>query len=126
MERSIWRQGRKIVRGMQSEGSVNFGIIRNYAERAEVCEVVRRVGNRVAEYRFKYFCLDYVSKFGVSVTERNIWGSCSLSPTSTWGAQDKHILVCIGLQVCELFLCHLCLGQHHQTVGETFGTGAKA
>ena len=71
MERSIWRQGRKIVLRMWSEGSVNFGIVWNYAECAEVCEVVRRVGNRVAEYGFEYFCLDYVSKIGVSVTERN-------------------------------------------------------
>ena len=37
----------------------------------EVCEVVRRVGNRVTEFGFKYFCLDYVSKIGVSVMERN-------------------------------------------------------
>ena len=72
MERSIWRQGQKIVRGMRSEGSVNFGIVRNYAERTEVCEVVRRVGNWVAEYGFEYFCPDYVSKIGVSVTERNM------------------------------------------------------
>ena len=40
MERSIWRQGRKIVHGMWSKGSVNFGIVRNYTEHAEVCEVV--------------------------------------------------------------------------------------
>ena len=58
---------------MWSEGSVNFGIIRNYVECVEVCEVVQRVGNRVAEYGFKYFCLDYVSKIEVSVTERNIY-----------------------------------------------------
>ena len=37
----------------------------------EVCEVVRRVGNQVAEFGFEYFCPDYVSKIGVSVTERN-------------------------------------------------------
>ena len=72
MERSIWRQGRKIVHGMQSKGSINFGIVRNYTEHVEVCEVVQRVGNRVAEYGFEYFCPDYVSKIGVSVTERNI------------------------------------------------------
>ena len=56
---------------MQSEGSVNFRIVWNYTECAEVCEVVRRVGNRVAEYRFEYFCPDYVSKIGVSVMECN-------------------------------------------------------
>ena len=71
MERSIWRQGRKIVCGMWSEGSINFGIVWNYVERAEVCKVVWRVGNQVAEYGFEYFCPDYVSKIGVSVTERN-------------------------------------------------------
>ena len=87
MERSIWRQGRKIVCGMRSEGSVNFGIIRNYAERAEVCEVVRRVGNRVAEYGFEYFCPDYVSQIGVSVTERN---SIPPSRTSSQGPIEFH------------------------------------
>ena len=71
IERNIWRQGRKVVRRMWSEGSVNFTIIRNYAECAEVCEMVRRIGNRVAEFRFEYFCPDYVSKIGVSVTEHN-------------------------------------------------------
>ena len=45
MEQSIWRQGWKIVRRMWSEGSVNFGIVWNYAECAEVWEVVQRVGN---------------------------------------------------------------------------------
>ena len=44
----------------------------------EVCEVVRRVGNRVSEFGFKYFCPDYVSKIGVSVTERN-----SIPPSRT-------------------------------------------
>ena len=32
---------------------------------------VRRVGNRVAEVGLEYFCLDYVSINGVSVTEHN-------------------------------------------------------
>ena len=63
---------------MQSEGSVNFGIVWNYVECAEVCEMVRRIGNRVAEFGFEYFCLDYVSKIGVSVTERN-----SIPPSRT-------------------------------------------
>ena len=44
----------------------------------EVCEVVQRVGNRVTEFGFEYFCLDYVSKIGVSVTERN-----SIPPSRT-------------------------------------------
>ena len=35
-------------------------------------EDVRSVGNRVAEVGLEYFCLDYVSKNGVSVTERNM------------------------------------------------------
>ena len=59
------------MRGMRSKGSVNFGIVQNYVERAEVCKVVWRVENRVAEYGFEYFCPDYVSKIGVSVMERN-------------------------------------------------------
>ena len=46
----------------------------NARKHVEVCEVVRRVGNRVAEFRFEYFCLDYVSKIGMSVKERNKWG----------------------------------------------------
>ena len=79
MERSIWRQGRKIVRGMRSEGYINFGIVQNYAECTEVCEVVWRVGNRVAEYGFEYFCPDYVSKIGVSVTECNRTTGCTSS-----------------------------------------------
>ena len=57
--------------GIQSEGSVNVGIVRNYAEHAEVCKVVRRVGDRVAEFGSEYFCPDYVSNIGVSVTEHN-------------------------------------------------------
>ena len=80
MERSIWRQSWKIVRGMRSEGSINFGIVRNYAECAEVCKVVLRVGNRVAEYRLEYFCLDYVSKIGVSVMERNNHPNLTVHP----------------------------------------------
>ena len=96
MEQSIWRQGWKIVHGMRSEGSVNFGIVRNYAECAEVCEVVRRVGNRVAEYGFKYFCPDYVSKIGVSVTERN---SIPPSRTSSRGPIEFHGKFGLGLKV---------------------------
>ena len=34
-------------------------------------EDVQSVGNRVAEVGLKYFCLNYVSKNEVSVTERN-------------------------------------------------------
>ena len=37
----------------------------------EACEDVRKVGNRVAEVGFEYFCLEYVSKNGVSVMECN-------------------------------------------------------
>ena len=99
MERSIWRQGWKIVCGMRSEGSVNFGIVRNYAERAEVCKVVKvvqRVGNRVAEYGFEYFCPDYVSKIGVSVTECN---SIPPSRTSSRGPIEFHGKFRLGLKV---------------------------
>ena len=41
-------------------------------------EDVRSVGNRVAEVGLEYFCPDYVSKIGVSVTERN-----SIPPSRT-------------------------------------------
>ena len=50
----------------------------NVRKCAEVCVVVRRVGNRVTEFGFEYFCLDYVSKIGVSVTECN-----SIPPSRT-------------------------------------------
>ena len=43
----------------------------------EVCVVVQRVGNRVTEFGFEYFCPDYVSKIGVSVMECNKVRSCS-------------------------------------------------
>ena len=52
-----------ILRMLESSG--------NARKCAEVCEVTRRVGNRVAEFGFEYFCPDYVSKFGMSVTEHN-------------------------------------------------------
>ena len=54
---------------------------RNAQKCTEVCIVVQRVGNRVTEFGFKYFCLDYVSKIGVSVMERN-----SIPVTSGSGA----------------------------------------
>ena len=44
---------------------------RNVQKCAEVCEVAKTAGNQVAEFRFEYFCLDYVSKIGMSVTECN-------------------------------------------------------
>ena len=44
-------------------------------------EDVRSVGNRVAEVGLKYFCPDYVSKNGVSVTERNIRGIAPHAPS---------------------------------------------
>ena len=48
---------------------------RNVWKHAEVCVVVQRVGNRVTEFGFEYFCLDYVSKIGVSVMECNRWST---------------------------------------------------
>ena len=81
---------------MRSEGSVNFGIGWNYAECAEVCKMVRRIGNRVAEFRFEYFCLDYVSKIGVSVTERN---SIPPSRTSSQGPIEFRGKFGLGLKV---------------------------
>ena len=52
----------------------------------EVCTVVQRVGNQVTEFGFEYFCLDYVSKIGVSVTECN-----------TWHASLLHVSILTGL-----------------------------
>ena len=45
---------------------------RNHWKCVEAREDVQRSRNRVAEVGFEYFCLDYVSKNGVSVMERNI------------------------------------------------------
>ena len=42
------------------------------SEWCRMCEDVQSVGNRVAEVGLEYFCPDYVSKNGVSVTERNM------------------------------------------------------
>ena len=44
----------------------------------EVHKDVRRSWNQVAEVGFEYFCLDYVSKNGVSVTECNKYGGSCL------------------------------------------------
>ena len=42
IERSIWRQGRGIVRGKRSDGSENVGIIRKCAEmRRSVCSCAK-------------------------------------------------------------------------------------
>ena len=53
---------------MWTKGS---GECRNRQKCAEACKDVRKVGNRVAEVGFEYFCLDYVSKNGMSVMEHN-------------------------------------------------------
>ena len=53
----------------------------NVRKHAEVCEVARRVGNQVAEFRFEYFCPDYVSKIGMSVMERNRSPTWAAHPT---------------------------------------------
>ena len=54
---------------MQTEGSEEC---QNHRNGVEMHEDVQSGGNRVAEVGLEYFCLDYVSKNGVSVTERNI------------------------------------------------------
>ena len=54
---------------MQTKGSKECW---NRRKCMEVCKDVRSIGNRVAEVGLKYFCLDYVSKNGVSVTECNM------------------------------------------------------
>ena len=66
----------------------------NAWKRTEVCKVVQRVGNRVTEFGFEYFCLDYVSKIGVSVTERN---SIPPSRTSSQGPIEIHGKFGLGL-----------------------------
>ena len=48
-----------------------FRECRNRQNGAEVCKDVWSVGNWVAEVGHEYFCLDYVSKNGVSVMECN-------------------------------------------------------
>ena len=61
----------------------------------EACEDVQRYRNRVAEVRFRYFCPDYVSKNGVSVTERN---SIPPSRTSSQGPIEFHGKFGLGLK----------------------------
>ena len=60
----------------------------------EGCEVAQRVRNRVAEFGFEYFCPDYVSKIGVSVTECN---SIPPSRTSSRGPIEFHRKFGLGL-----------------------------
>ena len=68
IEQSNWRQDWRKVHGTWTKGS---GECRNRWKCTETCEDVWRSRNWVAEVGFKYFCLDYVIKNGVSVTERN-------------------------------------------------------
>ena len=68
IERSNWRQGQRKAHGTWTEGSEECW---NHRKCAEMCEDVQRVGNRVLEVGFEYFCPDYVSKNGVSVMECN-------------------------------------------------------
>ena len=81
IERSNWRQGRRIAHRTRTEGSKERW---NRRKCAEACKDVRRVGNRVAEVGLEYFCLDYVSKNGVSVTERNISKVRSIRVRIAW------------------------------------------
>ena len=59
------------VEGKHAECGPKVPECRNHQKCTEVHEDVRRSGNRVAEDGFEYFCSDYVSKNGVSVTECN-------------------------------------------------------
>ena len=70
IEQSNWRQGQRKACGTQTKG---LGECRNHRKCVEACKDVWRVGNRVAEVRFEYICLNYVSKNGVSVMEHNRW-----------------------------------------------------
>ena len=63
IERSYWRQGQRI--GARTEGSENVGITRSVWKHAKTC-------GESGIGLLKYFCPDYVSKNGVSVTEGNI------------------------------------------------------
>ena len=53
----------------------------------EVHKDMQRSGNQVAKVGFEYFCLDYVSKIGVSVMEHN---SIPPSRTSSQGPIEFH------------------------------------
>ena len=60
---------------------------------------VRSVGNRVAEVGLEYFCPDYVSKNGVSVTERNTRAILpSLRTLSTGSRVDLKVAALISLK----------------------------
>ena len=64
-----------------------FQECRNHQKCVEAHKDVRRSGNQVAEFGFKYFCLDYVCKNGMSVTECN---SIPPSRTLSWGPIEFH------------------------------------
>ena len=61
----------------------------------EAHEDMQRSGNQVAEIGFEYFCLDYVSKNGVSVMEHN---SIPPSRTSSQGPIEFHGKFGLGLK----------------------------
>ena len=87
-----WRQGWRKVHVMQTEG---FGECQNRWKCMEVCKEVPRSRNQVAEVGFEYFCLDYVSKNGVSVTEHN---SIPPSRTSSQAPIEFHGKFGLGLK----------------------------
>ena len=69
-------------------------------------EEVQSVRNQVAEVGLKYFCLDYVSKNGVSVTEHNTEANPKVSEMEAkfwrvmehWGTNHdrQHMLACVS------------------------------
>ena len=67
IEQSNWRQGRRKAH-RTCVMDRRFRECRNCWKCMQACKDVQRVGNQVAEVGLKYFCLDYVSKNGVSVT----------------------------------------------------------
>ena len=94
MEQSIWRQGwdsaRNAVRWFR-ECRNRLEMHGNVRKCTKLC---KGWGIEFTEFRFEYFCLDYVSKIGVSVTERN---SIPPSRTSSRGPIEIHGKFGLGL-----------------------------
>ena len=82
-----------VPRMLESSGNVQKCV--------EVCEVVQRVGNRVTEFGFEYFCLAYVSKIGVSVMQCN---SIPPSRTSSQGPIEICGEVWAGIELWALLI----------------------
>ena len=62
------------VKGSMWDAVQKFQSVLESQKCMEACEGVQRSRIQVAEFGCEYFCLDYVSKNGVSITECNNWG----------------------------------------------------